>query len=144
MIPAPHTHSAVISHGRLLERMKLMEVGMTPAGAAAQGAEARATATTPSCGMLSDRCSSWGSRRTLRGLPRPPPTSLIDTRTLEKPNSFDGHDAHWHGYRLGISAYAAAADTHLGALMTSAATVQESDTLRVSLNLENQTLATQL
>ena len=129
----------------LLERMRLMETGMTHAGAASQAAEARATAAEAQLQHAIGQMQQMGQRQANgAGPPRPPPTSLVDTRTLGKPKSFDGREAHWRGYRFGISAYAAAVDPHLGALMTSAATVQESDTLMATLNLENQRLATQL
>jgi hypothetical protein len=63
---------------------------------------------------------------------------------LGKPKTFDGRETHWRGYRFGISAYAAAVDPHLGALMASAGTVLEADTMFSTLNADNQRLSTQL
>ncbi len=72
----------------LLERMRLMEVGMTHAGAAAQASEARATAAEAQLQHAIGQMQQMGQANGAAA--RPPPTSLVDTRTLGKPKSFDG------------------------------------------------------
>ena len=127
----------------LLARMRAMETGMAHAGAAAQAAELRSAAAEAQLQNAVGQMQQLQQQASAASAPRtaPPPTqqySLVDTRTSGKPKTFDGRESHWRGYRFGISAYAAAVDPHLGALMTSAGTVLEADTV------DNQRLSTQL
>jgi hypothetical protein len=62
--------------------------------------------------QMQQQASAAAAPRTAPSAQHP---SLVDTRTLGNPKTFDGRETHWRGYRFGISAYAAAVDPHLGA-----------------------------
>ena len=70
--------------------------------------------------------------------------SLVDTRVLGKPPSFDGRPSSWRGFKFRFVAYCAAIDPQLRTHMVSAETTAPADLVNTRLTSEMRAMSVQL